>query len=75
MLTATCLGFTIGSITSIGSACCSIIEASCDTQYFSTYPLQTGVSRTQAIDVALYYALLVFHEAKGANINIFHHLE
>ena len=37
--------------------------------------MMSGVSRTQATAVALYSALLVFHEAKGANINIFHGLE
>ena len=62
-------------ITSIGSACCSIIEASCGTPYVSTSPLQSGVSKTQPIAVALYSALLVFYKAKGANINIFHGVE
>ena len=62
-------------ITSIGSACCSIIEASCDTKYVFTSPLQSSVSRTQAIAVALYSALLDFYEGKGACINIFHGLE
>ena len=60
------------SLTSIGSACCSIIEA---TQYANTSPLQSGVSQTQAIAEALYSALLTFCEAKGAKIAIFHGLQ